>query len=528
MIIPDADTPCMPDWKWDQPPLEAHEIATMCAPSAHKLGWFYERGYGRRYDRITRSHVIPGPHLHQLMFHTMRNPETQHMCSIRSLVAGRRGGKTLAVGWDYAYYLEHPEMFHLDFHGYEDDRPLHGWVISSTSIVGRAARLMIRQINQTGKLGWQENRSDQYFELKNGGLLEMKTAVNPQDLRGMGLDFIWWDEAAFVRDREALDVSTPALDDMEGCVANSTTPDGKNWWHTEYFSEDAIADPDQGRVQYRTIDNPHFPISRWKRRKRTYHPMLFKQEYEASFDAMVGKELPGHWLTEHFFTLGRREVTGEWDVPRVEGTEKLDLDIFMGVDPAASLSETADHFAMVLGGLHRKTGQVFLLKTHKSRELFADQLDLIDSWHHEYRPILIGAGAQAYEDVLRQQIVRRPTMPPVVPMLGTAERSKAKRILAMSPLFKVGKVRIRANMHDFIDEWLNYDSQLSNPNDDLLDATEMMLRVAGALLAIDIDPEKTDLDHPAADADDLAKRHIAELVGGRKESAYDPVLGSDW
>lgn len=518
----------MPAWKWSDPPLTPDELAARCAPSAHKLGWFFQRGYGQRYDRASGKKVIHGPHLHQIAFHTMRNPDTQLMCQTRSLVAGRRGGKTMGVGWDMAYYMEHPEMFHLDFHGYEDDRPLHGWVISSTSVVGRAARLVLRGIIHTAHLPWQENRSDQFFELKNGGLLEMKTAVNPQDLRGMGLDFIWWDEAAFVKDREALDVSTPALDDMEGIVCNSTTPDGKNWWYDEYFSADSQEDPDQGTVEYRTIDNPHFPISRWKRRKRTYHPMLFKQEYEASFDAMVGKELPGHWLTDHFFTMGRREVTGEYDVPRVAGTEKLDLEMFLGVDPAASLSEKADHFAMVLGGLHRPTGNVFLLKTHKSRELFADQLDLVDSWHQEYRPVLIGAGSQAYEDVLRQQLVRRPTVPPIVPMLGTAERSKAKRILAMSPLFKVGKVRIRETMHDFIEEWLNYDTSLSNPDDDLLDACEMMLRVAGVLLAVDVDPEVSDLTQPASNADELAKRHIAELVGARKDPQYDPELGTDW
>jgi hypothetical protein len=342
----------MPSWKWSDPEPSKEELAALCAPSAHKLGWFFERGYGRKYDRLQKKHVTSGPHLHQIMFHTMRNPQTGLICQTRSLVAGRRGGKTMGAGWELAYYLEHPQFFHLDFHGVEDDRPLHGWVIASTSIVGRAARLVLRSIVTTGQLGWTENRSEQFFETPGGGLLEMKTAVNPQDLRGMGLDFIWWDEAAFVRDRDALDVATPALDDMEGCVLNSTTPNAKNWWHEEYFADEALADPDQGRVEYRTIDNPHFPIARWQRRRRTYHPLLFKQEYEASFDAMVGKELPGHWLTDHFSSMGRNEVTGEWEVPRVEGTEKLDLELFLGVDPAASLSERADHFAMCLGGLH--------------------------------------------------------------------------------------------------------------------------------------------------------------------------------
>lgn len=500
------------------------EWAQRCAPYAHKLKWFHERGYGRHYDRTLRQQVVAGPHLHQTMFHTMQNPETGHLCAVRSLVAGRRGGKTLSAAWEVAYYLEHPQMFHHDFHGEEDERPLHGWVISTTNIVARAALLTLRRCRQVGGLNWLENRSDRYFELAGGGLLEFKTAVEPQNLRGMGLDFIWWDEAAYMTDREAYDVATPALDDHEGIVINTTTPDGKNWFYDEFFSEAARADPDQGQVEYRSIDNPYFPLARWKLRRASYHPMLFKQEYEASFDSMAGKELPGRWLTDHFYTLGRKD-DGGWDVPRKGETQELDLEFYLGVDPAISLADDADSFAMCLGGVHKATGHVYLLQTYKERIPFAEQVDVVNTWFHKYRPTLIGIESQAYQAALAQQVMRLEGMPPVVPMLTSTK--KRDRILSMSVLFKVGRARVKETHHDFIEEWLAYDSLLKNPKDDLLDATEIMLRTAGALLPISLGPSRFGLDDPAMDADELAKRDLPK-AWDRVQEHFDPILGAEW
>jgi hypothetical protein len=54
--------------------------------------------------------------------------------------------------------------------------------------------------------------------------------------------------------------------------------------------------------------------------------------------------------------------------------------------------------------------------------------------------------------------------------------------MAMSPLFRIGKVRIKAEHKDFIDEWINYDASMSKPKDDCLDSVEIALRTAGALL----------------------------------------------
>jgi hypothetical protein len=52
----------------------------------------------------------------------------------------------------------------------------------------------------------------------------------------------------------------------------------------------------------------------------------------------------------------------------------------------------------------------------------------------------------------------------------------------MSPLFRIGKVKIKKDHADFIQEWVDYDSSLRTPKDDCLDSMEIALRTAGALL----------------------------------------------
>jgi hypothetical protein len=49
-------------------------------------------------------------------------------------------------------------------------------------------------------------------------------------------------------------------------------------------------------VEYRSLDNPYFLKEEWEAAKLDLHPMLFRQEFMASFDSMAGKELSGDWL----------------------------------------------------------------------------------------------------------------------------------------------------------------------------------------------------------------------------------------
>jgi len=118
-----------------------------------------------------------------------------------------------------------------------------------------------------------------------------------------------------------------------------------------------------------------------------------------------------------------------------------------------------------------------------------------------------------------QQTERLQTMPPVVPMF--AKGKKWERILAMSPLFRIGKVRIRKDHADFIQEWVDYDSSLRTPKDDCLDSMEITLRTAGALLG--------ELAPPIDEKSSLPDWVLADRPSANKEDRFvDEMMGSIW
>ena len=87
----------------------------------------------------------------------------------------------------------------------------------------------------------------------------------------------------------------------------------------------------------------------------------------ASFDAFAGKELDGEWL--HFYT---------WNDMPFRKDKSPDLDYYIGVDPAISLSDKADHFALTVVGVTMNRGQVFIIEQIKRRISFPEQLELIN------------------------------------------------------------------------------------------------------------------------------------------------------
>lgn len=464
------------------------------------------------------------PHLWQTLFHTMQNPETGRLCRFRHLVAGRRGGKTMSAAEEFAFYVTHPEQFHWDYHGKRSERPLWCWVLTKDHPQGlpalRAFREALERHGLVSGVDYKEHRGNRWFEFPNGSFVQFKSADEPEGLRGAGLDMLWIDEAAFIPSIDAWNVVRPALSDKQGMVITTTTPSGKNWFYRQFWSEKSLSAANQGRVEYWSIHNPYFPEEEWQEAKETFHPLLFRQEYMAAFDSMAGKELSGDWL--HYYSTH--------ELPRdAANGGKVALRTFLGVDPAISLADDADRFSMALVGVSEDNTQAWLLEQYAGKVPFADQLELIHSWWISPpggfpRPQFIGVEANAYQAALAQQLEKMPGFPPVIPMI--ARDKKFKRILAMAPWFKLGKIKIREDHRDFIDEWLNYDSTLRNPEDDCLDAVEIALRTAGVLLPSMSLEDLT--ERPAGSLDELAARFRPSGSHYEEWKGVDEHLGSDW
>lgn len=485
----------MANYSYDSAKLSSEVVEDLILGLPEKMGWFLSKGYA--------------PHYYQVLFHTAKNDEV--LSRFRHLVAGRRGGKSLSAAWECLFYLLHPEQFHFDAHGKKSDRPLWVWELSQSYKLGRPAWITFREVCiQAGlTLGKEvkENRGGLRFEFENGGLIEFKSAEDPQSLRGAGLDILWMDEAAFIKDDEAWGVVRPALSDKQGLLITTTTPNQKNWFYEEFFEGSALQDASQSRVEYRSIDNPYFRREEWEYVKQRYHPLLFAQEYMASFDSMAGKDLAGEWL--HYYTND--------DIVDSEG-KKLAMRVYMGVDPAISLASNADRFVITVIGV-TESNEVFLLDQYADRIPFPEQLLKIEEYYLRFKPELVGIESNAYQAALVQQTERLSSMPPVIPLF--AKGKKFERILAMSPLFRIGKVKIKKDHADFIQEWVDYDSSVQKPKDDCLDSMEIALRTAGALLG--------ELSNPNPPESSLPDWVLADRPGEKKEDRFvDEFMGSMW
>lgn len=503
----------MPDFHFNKGiTLTDSDIAEIYANYPLKFVWFAQNGYK--------------PHYWQLLFHGNSDPDTHNLCRFRHLVAGRRGGKTLSAAWEVVFYALHPEVFHRDAHGEDSKKPLHIWVLTKDYPTGMAALLAVRHVLEMAGCEqgreYKENKGNRWFEFENGTFLQFKTADDPESLRGAGLDILWMDEAAFIPSSRPWEVVRPALAEKVGMLITSTTPDGKNWLYDEFWTGHSTTNTAHGRVEYRSIDNPYFPTEEWQALQRSYHPLLFKQEFMASFDSMAGKELAGDWLK--YYEMSELEERGIRDT-------NYGLSVFLAVDPAISLKETADRFAITAVGVTKDRHQVYLLDQWAGRIPFPEQVDKIYEWFQKYRPHYIAIESVAYQAALGQQLARLEGFPPVATIFTKGK--KFERILAMSPLFRIGKVKIRRDHVDFINEWVDYDSELRNPKDDCLDSMEIALRAAGVLLPgsnTNTAPSFFGDERAAGTADDwlsiASARH--PKAKDKDQRGVDIHLGQDW
>jgi len=489
----------VPNYKFSDKKVSNTVLSEKMLLFSAKIGWFISKGYF--------------PHYYQALFHCDSNDTT--VTRFRHLVAGRRGGKTLSAAWEVLFYCLYPQQYHLDAHGKDSNKPLWVWELSASYKVGRPAYITFRNICIDAGLTIgkevKENKGGLRFEFENGSLVEFKSAEDPQSLRGAGLDILWMDEAAFIRDEEAWNVVRPSLSDKMGLVITTTTPNQKNWFYEEFFDKNYKKDTTSSRVEYRSIDNPYFARSEWEYVKERYHPLLFNQEYCASFDSMAGRDLSGDWLKYY----------ENDDLPRNEDGSRKKLRIYIGVDPAISTSIRADRFVITVIGV-ADSNEVFLLDQLATRIPFVEQLERIEEYYIKWKPEIIGIESNAYQAALVQQVERLSSMPPVVPML--ARGKKYERILAMSPLFRIGKIRIKREHRDFIEEWINYDASITNSKDDCLDSMEIALRTAGALLGESLFVTKEEETYG------LPQYVLDDRPGNtKKEDQYiDEFMGSNW
>ena len=164
-------------------------------------------------------------------------------------------------------------------------------------------------------LGWQESKSDRviYRQYKpkmfdriilrsanaEGGL--ESTTANAAVLDECGQDDFRIGSWEAVQRRLSL---------SQGRVLGTTTPYNLGWLKTEIFDKWRDGDPDIDVIQFRSVDNPAFPMDEYNRAKRNLPTWKFEMFYNGNFTRPAG--LIYEDFDEEIHVIDRFDIPAKW------------------------------------------------------------------------------------------------------------------------------------------------------------------------------------------------------------------------
>jgi phage uncharacterized protein (putative large terminase), C-terminal domain len=126
------------------------------------------------------------------------------------------------------------------------------------------------------------------FTRLNGGWLQFRTAEEPDALRGEGIDFVVFDEAAHVDGLEEMweQCVRASLMDTIGEAWFISTPYGFNYFNQLFQNEQT--DDDWTSFQFPTSANPHIDPDEITALRRSLPALVARQEIDAEFVQLAG------------------------------------------------------------------------------------------------------------------------------------------------------------------------------------------------------------------------------------------------
>lgn len=188
-----------------------------------------------------------------------------HPARFKVLAAGRRWGKTrLGVN----------ECLDVAAHGGR------AWWIAPTYKMSEVGWRPLRRIAQ--QAGWEIRKVDKQIILPGYGEVTVRSADNPDTLRGEGLNFAVLDECAYMQEATWTEAIRPALSDRQGAAMFISTPAARNWfWRLWQYGQENHTDWQSWRLP--TSDNPYIPPDEIEAAQESLPELIFEQEYLAVF-----------------------------------------------------------------------------------------------------------------------------------------------------------------------------------------------------------------------------------------------------
>lgn len=208
------------------------------------------------------------------------------------------------------------------------------WIVSPTYRQGK--QIHWRQLLQVVPREWitKKNEVELSITLKNGSIIELKGAENPDALRGVKLRGLVIDEIASIRNWDWLwsEVLRPTLTDYQAPTLFISTPKGFNHFH-QLFESGQGNDKDYKSWRFTSYDNPYIKAEEIDNAKKDLSEDTFAQEYLADFRRFTGAIFKS--FTREINVIKPFQIPSEWQ--RGRGFD------FGSDDPTASLRISVDN-----------------------------------------------------------------------------------------------------------------------------------------------------------------------------------------
>ena len=209
-------------------------------------------------------------------FHAAQIEIADDQARYKVVAAGRRFGKgILGIAAEFRYASRGAKARWIA-PSYASDSYHSGWNWAKElagQIPGVDVHLQRREIN---------------FSEVGGGWLQFKSAEEPDSLRGEGIDFVVFDEAAHIKGLEETweQCVRPSLMDRCGDAWFISTPFGFNYFNNLFLlSRD---NQDWSSFQFATSANPHINYDEIAELRKTLPALVARQEIDAEFVQLAG------------------------------------------------------------------------------------------------------------------------------------------------------------------------------------------------------------------------------------------------
>jgi len=206
-----------------------------------------------------------------------------HPSRFKVIVAGRRWGKTVL------------SLMYLLKDSFQPGE--RRWYITPTYRQGKMIVFPILRQMFNGFVGAKLNESEMSVIFENGSELAVKGADNENNLRGVALTKVVMDEMAYIKPNVWEEIVYPMLATTKGKVLFIGTPSGYDIMYDLYSK--GQSDSEWKSWQFKTIDGGFVPKEEIERAKRSMDEVIFRQEFEGSFETTGNRAAYNFEREEH-------------------------------------------------------------------------------------------------------------------------------------------------------------------------------------------------------------------------------------